>query len=550
MRLTWVLTLLLTIVLSSKPSLADEQMHQHSGDPQKLGKVRFPTSCDAAAQQQFNRALAMLHSFWYGEAEKQFRAVTESSPKCAIAYWGVAMTYWHPLWEPRGPDAAALREGFEAVQKAEAAKPGTAREQDYIAAVAAFYRDFDKVDYAERTLRYESAMERLRARYPDDPEATVFYALSLLGSATASPPDKTYARQKRAGELLTPIFGQQRSHPGVVHYIIHAYDFPPLAAEGLEAARQYARTAPDSPHALHMPSHIFTRLGSWQESVGSNLASAAAARKHDLTGDELHAEDYLVFAYLQMGQDDEAKKVMERAPQAGPAKGVARFAGLYATAAMPARYVVERRRWTEAASLPMPANLPGGRYAWADAAIYFARGLGAARSGKLQQARQEVQKLQSARETLTELKESYWANQVEIQRQAVSAWIALGEGKREQAVQLMRAAAELEAASDKHPVTPGAIVPARALLGDMLMELKRPVDAAAEYAVALKSEPNRFYALYGAARSAELAGDAKALGLYRKLLDICRAGDQQRPELRQAKAFVARQESQEAASAR
>src|SRR5713101_2070411 len=328
-------------------AVAQHEQHEHSAvEPEKLGKVNFSISSDAAVQQQFNRAVAMLHSFWYEKAEQEFAALAKKDPACAMAYWGIAMTLYHPIWE--APGTAALKEGSEAVAKAKSAAPKTQRERDYIAALETFYKDSDKLDHRTRALAYEKAMEQLQARYPDDREAAIFYALALQGSA--SPADKTYANQKKAGAILEKILGEQPDHPGVAHYIIHAYDYPPLAARALDAARSYAKIAPDSPHALHMPSHIFTRLGLWQESIESNLASAAAARKDSAAGDELHARDYLVYAYLQRGQDLDAKKVLDAVPQFQP-NDPSFFAGLFSIATMPARYAVERHRWADAAAL-------------------------------------------------------------------------------------------------------------------------------------------------------------------------------------------------------
>jgi hypothetical protein len=351
------------------PSVAQ---HQHpSGEPEKLGRVDFPVSCGAAVQPQFNRAVAMLHSFWYEKAAEAFAEIADQDPGCGMAYWGIAMTHYHPIWEAPGP--ADLKQGWTAIEKARSVGAKTQRERDYISALEVFYKDSDKLDHRTRALAYAKAMEQLHERYRDDREAAIFYALGVR--ATAPSGDKTYANQKKAGAILEKIFAERPEHPGVAHYIIHCYDYPTLAGRGLEAARRYAKIAPDSPHALHMPSHIFTRLGLWQESIESNGASAAAARKHGATGDELHAMDYLVYAYLQGARDREAKKVLDAPPSARPDDPVY-FAGLYAIAAMPARYAVERHRWEEAAALTvLPNTFPGGRYAWTEANIHFARAL-------------------------------------------------------------------------------------------------------------------------------------------------------------------------------
>ena len=511
--------------------------HQHpAGEPEKLGKVNFPVSCDVAVQPQFNRAVATLHSFWYEKASEAFAAVAEKDPACGMAYWGIAMTHYHPIWAAPGP--ADLKQGSAAVEKAKSAGSKTQRERDYVAAIEIFYKDSDKLDHRTRALAYEKAMEQLQARYPDDREAAIFYALALL--AIAPPTDKTYANQKKAGAILEKIFTEQPDHPGVAHYIIHEYDYPPLAERALDAARRYAKIAPDSPHALHMPSHIFTRLGLWQESIESNLASAAAAQKYNAPGNELHAKDYLIYAYLQGAQDREAKKVLEAQPQ-GRQDDPQYHNWLYATGAMSARYAVERHRWAEAAALNVPPNtFPGGRYAWTEANIHFARALGASHIGDTDVVRKELQQLASLRDTLTQANDKYWAGQVEIQRETAAAWLALAEGKHEEAMRQMRAAADHEDATDKDNVTPGVILPARELLGEMLLELKQPAQAVVEFEATLRTAPNRFNALSRAARAAKLSGDReKAKSYYAKLLAICDHADADRPELRDARSLLA-----------
>ncbi len=511
--------------------------HKHDAGPaEKLGSVHFPVSCSPAAQKEFERAVALLHSFWYEDAEKTFTAVTTIDPNCTMAYWGIAMSHYHPLWEP--PSAAVLERSWALLEKSKAPPPKTDREKDYLAAISVFYRDSDKLDHRARALAYEKAMEQLSARYPDDREATVFYALSLLG--TAPPTDKTYANQKKAAAILDTVFTAEPDHPGVAHYFIHAYDSPTLAQLALPAARRYSKIAPDSPHALHMPSHIFTRLGLWQDSIASNLASAAAARKHGAIGDDLHAMDYLIYAYLQGAQDREAEKILREIPLMTTATST-HFAGLYATAAIPARYAVERRRWSEAASLPLrPGLFPGGRYSWAEANIHFARALGSARSGDTAASQKELQGLEQLREILVRAKEMYWADQVELQRRAAAAWVARAEGRNEEALTLMRSAADLEDANEKHPVTPGPILPARELLGDLLLELHQPAQALHEYEISMQASPNRFNSLYGAARSAELAGEReKARTYYAKLVEVSKLASGDRPELRQARTLLA-----------
>ena len=522
-------------------ALVPSAIHQHqhpAGEPGKFGNVNFAISCDAAVQPGFNRAVAILHSFGYEKAAGAFAEVAEKDPACGMAYWGLAMTYYHPIWE--APNPTGLKQGWAAVERAKSAGAAkTQRERDYIAAIKVFYKDSDKLDHRTRALAYEKAMEHLQASYPDDLEAAIFYALAVRGNAP--PSDKTYANQKKAGAILEKVFAEQPEHPGLAHYIIHCYDYPTLADRALDAARRYAKIAPDSPHALHMPSHIFTRLGYWQESIESNLASAAAAQKDGAQGDQLHAMDYLVYAYVQGAQDVEAKKVFEAVPQLRQSDPVY-FAGLYAIASMPARYAVERHRWAEASALTVPPDLfPGGRYAWTEANIHFARALGASRIGDTEAARMSLQQLTSLRDTLVQANEKYWAEQLDIQRETVTAWLTWGEGKKEEALSQMRSAADHEDATDKHSVTPGVILPARELLGEMLLESKQPVEALVAFEATLRTAPSRFNALSGAARGAQLSGDReKAKSYYARLLAICNYADGDRPELQDARTFLAK----------
>ncbi len=534
--------LALSALLTTAGAGRAQDQHQHTGaPPADVGSVRFENSCAADVQERIGRAMALLHSFWYEEVDRELRAVAAADPSCGIAWWGVAMAQWQPLWEARGPSREALARGRDAVARGLALPGGTGRERAYLGALERFYADFDTVDHTDRVLAYEKAMAEAHAAYPQDSEATVFHALALLGSAASLPPDKTYGRQKHAGALLQSIFDAQPDHPGVAHYLIHAYDYPALASGALEAARRYASIAPDSPHARHMPSHIFTRLGLWEESIASNRAVVEAARRYDVPGEELHGSDYLVFAHLQRGEDEAARRVMDEAPPLAdvPTDHVLYFAGVYATASMPARYASERRRWAEAAALPEPVGFPGGRYAWAGAAIYFARGLGSARTGEATRARRDADTLGRLHQTLVDLREDYWATQVEIQRRAVSAWMAYAEGRHDEAVEQMRAAADLEETTDKHPVTPGQIVPARDLLGQMLLDLDRPAEALAEFDRVRAAEPNRFGAIYGAARSAEAAGQSRrAQDLYAELVEL--APESTRPEVRHAREAIER----------
>ncbi|MBV8632094.1 MAG: hypothetical protein JOZ83_14280 [Silvibacterium sp.] len=480
----------------------------------------------------------MLHSFWYEKAHDTFAAVAEKDPACGMAYWGIAMTYYHQLWSPPGP--ADLKAGASALEKANAAGAKTQREQDYIAAIGTFYKDSDKLDYRTRSLAYEKAMNQLQVRYPNDHEAAIFYALALL--ATAPPSDKTYVNQKKASAILEPLFVEQPEHPGIAHYIIHADDYPPLAPSALDAARRYAKIAPDSPHALHMPSHIFTRLGLWQESIDSNLASAASAQKYNAPGNELHAKDYLIYAYLQGAQDEEAKKALE-APPAGRPDDPQYMNWLYAMGTSPARYAVERHQWSDAAALPVPPDtFPGGRWSWTEANLHFARVLGASHTGQIEAARKEAQVLASLRDTLTQNNETYWADQVAIQHEIAAAWITFAEGKHEEALQQMRSAVDHEDRTDKHNVTPGVILPARELLGEMLLEQKQPAQAMNEFEATLRTAPNRFNALAGAARAAMLSGNSeKAKTYYAQLLAICAHADGHRPELQNARSLLAQE---------
>jgi hypothetical protein len=532
------------VILSLAVEVLAHEEHQHpAGNLEQLGTVHFPVSCSAEAQAQFQRAVAIQHSFWFEEAGKEFAAVTVTDPGCAMGYWGVAMSLYHPLWDP--PDATALQQGWAAVAKAKAVGAKTEREQNYIAAIEVFYQDAETRDHRTRALAYEKAMEQVHIRYPEDHEAAVFYALALV--ATALPTDKTYANQQKAGAILEKVFAAQPNHPGVAHYIIHSYDYPPLADRALTAARSYAKIAPAVPHALHMPSHIFIRLGLWQESIVSNRASAAAAKEYALKAfpgrvwfQELHAMDYLVYAYLQGAQGQEARDVLDRlktVQKAEPESGVS----AYALTAIPARYALERRAWNEAKAVPLHfSTFPWSRYRWAEANVYFARALGAAHSGDTASAQKEVEKLQSLRDMLAEAKQSYWAEQVEIQRRAAAAWLAYAEGQNEQALVLMRSAADLEDATEKDPVTPGPILPARELLGDLLLELKQPTQALREFEASLGASPNRFNGLSGAARAAQQAGDAeKARSYYAKLVALSEHGDTARAELTEAQTFLA-----------
>jgi hypothetical protein len=521
------LSLVLTLSLSGSSATAQEKARE------KLGKVHFPVSCNVEAQRQFDRAVALLHSFWFEAAIDGFGAVAQADPKCAMAYWGGAMAaLGNPFTWP--PAQKALAEGSDAVQKAKTIGAKTQREKDYIGAIEVFYRDADKLDHRTRVVAYEKAMEGIYRRYPKDQEAAVFYALAL--NATALPTDRTYSNQLKAAGILEKVFANQPQHPGVAHYLIHSYDYPAIADRGLRAAERYATIAPSAPHALHMPSHIFTRRGLWQESIKSNLESASAAKNQF---DQLHAMDYLAYAYLQLAQDLKAKRVLEDM-NAIPKITFEHFVPGYALAAIPARYAIERRRWDEAATLtPRPADFPWSRFPQSESITVFARGLGAARSGNPTQARQDIDRLKAIRGNLAQGKQSYWEEQVNIQAKIVEAWVAYGEGQKDEALRLMRAAADAEDATDKHPVTPGPLVPARELLGEMLLEANHHTEALKEFETSMRIEPNRFRGFYGAAKAAQLSGDGnKAKTYYTKLLTLCENADADREELREAKVFL------------
>ncbi|MBA3756643.1 MAG: hypothetical protein H0X02_10605 [Nitrosomonas sp.] len=487
--------------------------HHHSGafDEEKLGEVNFPVSCTPIAQEQFNQAVAMLHSFWYDEAEKTFRQVTVTDPTCAMGYWGVAMSLYHQLWAT--PQAAAeLQKGREALQQARKLVIKTKREEAYLEAIECLYQDDEKADYDARKLAYQQAMERVLTQNPGDREAGVFYALALI--STASPKDKTYTNQRKGLSLLQKVLEHEPNHPGVAHYIIHSSDYPELAELGLDAARTYTRIAPAVPHALHMPSHIFIRLGQWHDAAQSNLAAYHAAkdyaRKNSLSGtwdQQFHFMDYMIYAYLQTGQTEKAREILQEL-QAIKKAQPENTTTAYAFAATPARYAIERGEWREASELNVnPIDFPWKQFGWCEAITHFARGLGAARNGKMDVAKNSLKRLEVLRDTDKAANKVYAADQIEIQRLAVAAWIAHQEGRTDEAVKLMRASAELEDSTEKDNVTPGAIIPARELLGELLLELKRPGEALKEFEASLIRIPNRRNGVYRAAQAAGLAGD-------------------------------------------
>jgi hypothetical protein len=434
-----------------------------------------------------------------------------------MAYWGVAMANFHPLWAP--PSEEELLKGTKAIEIAQAITQKTKREAEYIQAISAFYKDWDKKPHRIRCQSFEMAMEKLRINYPDDKEAAIFYALSLV--AASDPTDKTYQKQKKAGAILSALYPNEPDHPGIVHYLIHAYDYPELAELGLPAARKYASVAPSSAHALHMPSHIFTRLGYWDECIQSNTlafssaqcyATAAGIKGH--WDEELHSMDYLMYAYLQKGNNDAAKKqwdYLNTIKEVHPAN----FKVAYAFAAIPSRYLLENHLWKDAANLQVdPQSFDWKDFPWQSAMVHFTRSLGAVHINNLSAARHELSTLSAIHNTLMTQKKSYEANLVQIQVNTAGAWILFGEGKRSEALKNMRLAAEMEDKTEKHPVTPGSILPARELLSQMLLLLGKYAEALEEYESVLKINPNRFNALYGAAQAAEKLGNAEKARYY------------------------------------
>lgn len=534
------------VVLSLMPfARVWAQEHAHDGGrAEQLGRVAFPTSCRTDAQARVERGVALLHSFWYEKAADAFREAVAADTACAMGHWGQAMSLLHPLWTP--PLGADLAAGLAASERG-LALARTPRERGYLAAIRAYYADYGETDHQTRLVAYSRAMDDVRRRNPRDREAAIFYALSLIALGQANATDTTFSYQKRADAILEPLFKVEPRHPGLAHYLIHTNDVPQLARFGLYAARRYAEIAPDVPHAQHMPSHIFTRLGLWDDDIASNTRSAAAARAFEderhlnaLWDQRGHAWDYLVYAYLQQGRDAEAKRVVDEAAAVTAVYPVGSLTNAYALAAIPARYALERGRWQDAAAL---AVRPAPEWRAAEAITHFARALGAARSGDTASAR-------SALSALDEIERAeraaggahlYWAGQVRIQRLAASAWLTRTTGDTTEAVRLAANAANLEDVTQKHPVTPGSVLPARELLGDLLLEFGRPAAAARAYAASLTQQPNRARSLFGAARAAALSGDvAAARTRYRQYLTLMEKGDGARAELEIARGAVSR----------
>ena len=510
--------------------------HEHGGmAPKDIGTVSFETSCNPATKTQLNEAVALLHSFWFSESRALFERVVKADANCAIAYWGIAMTHWgNPFAGQRSPQTIA--NGKAATDKGQATGTPTPREKGYIDAAAILFSSNDVTTQRQRVLDFEKAMGRVSVANKADVEARVFWALAV--AQAASPTDKTYARNLQAAEMLEPLYKQLPSHPGIAHYIIHTYDVPALAQKALPAARAYADIAPAVPHALHMPSHTFTRVGFWKESVATNTRSAAESEKTSGWAEAMHARDYTTYAYLQMGMDAQAKTNMEQAialaDRPGNTQGAAGAGpNMFALAAIPARYAMERQQWAEAAALqPRPApNTP-----YTEAITHFVRAVGAARAGRPVDAAADVAKLAALRDREIEMKDEYWASQVDIQRRGADAWVMFAQGRKDAAIAQMRETADMEDLTDKAAVTPGPIAPARELLGYMLIENHQPKEALMEFEAVMKKEPNRFLAIYGAAKAAEGAKQAaKAKSYFKQIVEMCKDAGNERPELAYAR---------------
>src|SRR6476659_83916 len=528
------------------------------GDLRTVGKIDFPVSCKPDVQSDFARGVALLHSFFYEEARRVFTSVAQRDSKCAIAQWGIAMTWWHPIWTPPTPDE--MKAGKAAIDKAMAMGSGSDRERRFIAALHAYYHAPDPAAEAavgqschgpvgprDRVVAYEKAMRDLLEHYPDDFEVETFYALARLSVGYATPNDTSLSNQLAAAQILEKLWTKNPNHPGVAHYLIHSYDYPPLAQRGLAAAKAYSSIAPWVPHALHMPSHIFTRLGMWDESIAANRASAdasrayAAKRHRDATeAEELHALDYMAYSYLQEGQDNKAKEIVDFAATVRKTNPELEFSGAYALAATPSRYSLERNAWSEAAALPIPSIPHWSSFPFMEALIEYAHALGRAHTGDLEGARKAMDRMRQLRDATSDPKFDYFKRQLDQQVQAASAWVAYGENKKEDAVTMLRRAADAEDILGKHPVSPGALVPAREQLGDLLLTLNRSKEAQQEFEAALKIYPGRFRGLYGAAQAAEQVGEKeKANRFYAQLIQQTAKADGSRGELAQLRDHAA-----------
>src|SRR5437016_5534835 len=526
-------------------------------DLRGTGKVEFPISCTPSVQSEFARGVALLHSFFYEEARRVFTSVAERDPKCAMAQWGIAMTWWHPIWTPPTPDE--MRAGKAAIEKAMAMNAGTDRERGFITALNVYYNTRDNstagavgqschgpVGARDRVIAYETAMRQLRDKYPDDFEAQTFYAFAVLAVGYATPNDTSLSKQLEAAAILEKLRKQNANHPGVVHYLIHCYDYPSLAQRGLAAARSYNSIAPWVPHALHMPSHIFTRLGMWDESIAANKASAeasrayAAMRHRDATeAEELHALDYLAYSYLQEAQDTEAKKIVDFAGKVRKTNPELEFSAAYALAAIPTRYAFERNDWAAAANLSIP-NLPHwSSFPFMEALIEYGHALGRAHTDDLDGARKAIARMRELRDATKDPKFDYFKNHLDLQMQASSASVAASEGKKNEAIEMLRRAADAEDILGKHPVSPGAFVPIREQLGSLLLEGGQSKEAQREFEAALKIYPGRFRGLYGAARAAEQNGDKESASrYYAKLAAQTTKAASSRDELNHVREFL------------
>ncbi|MBX9775117.1 MAG: hypothetical protein K2Y71_11970 [Xanthobacteraceae bacterium] len=505
---------------------------------QQLGSVSFQTSCNETAQRRFDRAMRYQHSYWYLNAKELFEEVLKADPTCAMASWGIALTLLDNPHNPIPP--SNLAPGLAAIQKARAMNAKTERERDYIDALMLMYADHDKLSHRQRIHAFRDALEKLAAKYPNDDEAQIAYAITLNTSADLT--DKTLSQQRKGAAILEPISKRLPRHPGATHYLIHLYDYPELAAQGLDAANRYASIAPAAPHAQHMPSHIYTRVGYWKESIVSNTASLKAAKAEKSVGNYLHAQDYMVYAHLQLGQDKEARAVIDEMIKESEFKATV-LAAHYALAASPARYAVERGDWTGASQLPVRPSSLG----YVVAITHFARALGAARSGNPSAAKADIAKLEEIRNKLRDARDGYWSEIVDIQRQVAAAWVLYAEGKHDEALRAMSAAADAEDKTEKHVVTPGPIVPARELYGYMLLDRGMAREALAAFGSTQQKEPNRFHGYAGAAQAAAALGDKeKAKANYAKLISL--TGDSvtlaseagpARPEITAARRYLA-----------
>jgi len=520
------------------------------GDLRAAGTVDFKVSCAPDAQSEFVRGVALLHSFFYEEARRIFTEVAANNSNCAMAQWGIAMTWWHPIWTPPTPDEMSA--GKAAAEKAMAMKAGTDRERGFITALNTYYNTPDSpatgevgqschgpVGPRDRVIAYEKAMRQLSEKYPNDVETQTFYALAVLAVGYANPTDTTLSNQLKAAGILEKLWKKNPNHPGVAHYLIHSYDYPALAERGLAAARSYGSIAPWVPHALHMPSHIFTRLGMWEESIAANRSSAEASRayaakrhREATEAEELHALDYMAYSYLQEGQDNKAKEIVDFAGTVRKTNPELEFSAAYALAAIPSRYALERNAWSEAATLPIPKLPHWSSYPSFEGLIEYSHALGQAHAGDIEGARKAIDRMRQLRDSSTDPRLDYFKRQLDLQIQAASAWVTYSEGKKDEAVNLLRRAADAEDILGKHPVSPGALVPAREQLGDLLLKLDRPKEAEREFEAALKIYPGRFRGLYGAAQAAEQIGEKeKADHYYAKLIEQTAKADGSRSEL-------------------